>query len=62
MMQSKGWYSPTRSNLLASAAVPISQGMSPAGHTTGITADINADGRIGLAEVIYILQIAAGLR
>jgi hypothetical protein len=41
----------------------ILAGMQPAlSVTSGIKADVNGDGRIGMEEVIYILQWLAGLR
>jgi len=42
-------------------AVQIMNGMTPVG-TVSLFADINNDGRLGLAEIIYILQKTAGMR
>jgi hypothetical protein len=42
-------------------AAQVLAGMTPAG-TVYREADVNGDGMIGLAEVLYILQKAAGLR
>ena len=36
--------------------------MPTTGHTISSDADVNGDGKIGVAEVIYILQKVAGLR
>jgi len=43
-------------------ALQISAGMSPAGKTVTLDADVNNNGRIGLVEVIYILQKTGGTR
>jgi hypothetical protein len=37
-------------------------GLAPAGIRSGTGADVNGDKRIGLEEVIYVVQIVAGLR
>jgi len=41
-------------------ALKVMRGMDSTG--VSLSGDVNADGKIGLAEVIYILQYVAGLR
>ena len=41
-------------------ALKVMSGMDSTG--VSLSGDVNADGKIGLAEVIYILQYVAGLR
>ena len=46
-------------------ALKIISGQSPAGIRANYVnsgADVNGDGKIGMAEAIYILQKAAGIR
>jgi len=46
-------------------ALKVISGLSPAGIRANYAssgADVNGDGKIGMAEVLYILQIVAGMR
>ena len=43
-------------------ALKIACGVDVSGETISLSADVNEDGKIGLAEVIYIMQRVAGLR
>ena len=43
-------------------ACQVMSRMSTAGQTVAFEADVNSDGKIGLAEVIYTLQKVAGMR
>jgi hypothetical protein len=43
-------------------ALKVTGGLSTGGETVNKGASVNGDGKIGMAEVLYILQHAAGLR
>ena len=43
-------------------ALKILSGINTAGQTLINNADVNGDGKIGMEEVIYILQKVAGIR
>ena len=43
-------------------AIKVISGMTHAGQNILISADVNSNGKIGLEEVIYILQNVAGVR
>ena len=43
-------------------ACQVMSRMSTTGKTVASDSDVNSDGKIGMAEVIYILQKAAGMR